>query len=157
MDTNNKTPEYNDTKDIIVDIFENKQKRNIFKDNTENKPVDEINKKWDMNDKIIDLFAETIKKDIFLKKVYAIILIIILALMLGALVTIFILKGLNILNYSDTTFNIFITAGIAEVFVLVKIIVEYLFKDNLSNALTIILKNNNPTKNDGIKNNKNKK
>ena len=157
MDTNNKTPEYNDTKDIIVDIFENKQKRNIFKDNTENKPVDEINKKWDMNDKIIDLFAETIKKDISLKKVYAIILIIILALMLGALVTIFILKGLNILNYSDTTFNIFITAGIAEVFVLVKIIVEYLFKDNLSNALTIILKNNNPTKNDGIKNNKNKK
>lgn len=50
------------------------------------------------------------------------------------------------MHYSDTTFNIFITGGIAEIFVLVRIIVKYLFKDNLTNALNIILENNNPAK-----------
>ena len=59
------------------------------------------------------------------------------------------------LIYSDSTFNIFITGGIAEVFVLVRVIVKYLFKDNLTNALNIILENNNQVKYHK-KNNKNK-
>ena len=96
-----------------------------------------------MNNKIVDLFTENISKDQELKSTYAVILIGILAVQLIALLIIFILKGCNVLNYSDSTFNIFISGGIAEVFVLVRVIVKYLFKDNLTNSLNIILKNNN--------------
>ncbi len=105
--------------------------------------LSEFDNKWNMNNKILDLFADNIKKDQDLKEKYAIILIVILVIQLVALIVIFILKGCNVLNYSDATFNIFIAGGIAEVFVLVKIIVEYLFKDSLTNALNIILENNN--------------
>ena len=92
------------------------------------------------------------------KKKYAIILIVILAIQLLALITIFVLKGYGILIYSDSTFNLFITGGIAEVFVLVRVIVKYLFKDNLTNALNIILENNNKVKdNEKYKNNKSQK
>lgn len=96
-----------------------------------------------MNDKIINLFAENITKDQALRKNYAMALIIILIIMLLALLIVFILRGCNVLQYSDTTFNIFITGGIAEVFFLVRVIVKYLFKDNLTNALNIILETNN--------------
>ena len=81
-----------------------------------------------------------------LKEKYAIILIGILTVQLITLIVIFILKGCGVLDYSDTTFNIFITGGIAEVFVLVKMIVQYLFTDNLTEALKIILRNNNQVK-----------
>jgi len=96
-----------------------------------------------MNDKIVQLFVDNIGQDQKWRSRYAIILLVILALELIALTTIFILKGVNILNYSDTTFNIFISGGIAEVFILVKVIVEYLFKDNLTEALKIIITMNN--------------
>ncbi len=49
-------------------------------------------KKWDMNDKILELFANNIEKRPKLKEKYAIILIIILAIQLVALIVIFILK-----------------------------------------------------------------
>lgn len=136
------------TKEDLLKIFNSKNK--VSKVNTNNsqnvKPINEINKKWAMNDKIIDIFVKNIDEDQELRKRYATILIVILAIELVALILIFVLKGLDILHYSDTTFNIFITGGIAEVFVLVRIIVKYLFKDNLTNALNIILENNNPSK-----------
>jgi hypothetical protein len=136
------------TKEDLLRIFNSKNK--VSKVNTNNsqdvKPINEINKKWAMNDKIIDIFVKNIDEDQELRKKYATILIMILAIELVALILIFVLKGLDILHYSDTTFNIFITGGIAEVFILVRIIVKYLFKDNLTNALNIILENNNPSK-----------
>lgn len=136
------------TKEDLLKIFNSKNK--VSKVNTNNsqdvKPINEINKKWAMNDKIIDIFVKNIDEDQELRKRYATILIAILAIELVALILIFVLKGLDILHYSDTTFNIFITGGIAEVFILVRIIVKYLFKDNLTNALNIILENNNPSK-----------
>lgn len=136
------------TKENIKKIFDSKDKVSKLNENTnENvRPINEINKNWDMNDKIVDLFTDNIYKDQKLRQKYAVILIIILSLELIALIVIFILRGLNILNYSDSTFNLFITGGIAEVFVLVRVIVKYLFKDNLTNALNIILENNNPIK-----------
>jgi hypothetical protein len=154
----NKTnPAIDKTKEDLLRIFNSKNK--VSKVNTNNiqdvKPINEINKKWAMNDKIINIFVKNIDEDQELRKKYATILIMILAIELIALITIFVLKGLNILNYSDTTFNIFITGGIAEVFVLVRIIVKYLFKDNLTNALNIILENNNPSRS-YVGNNKNK-
>ena len=136
------------TKEDLLRIFNSKNK--VSKVNTNNsqdvKPINEINKKWAMNDKILDIFVKKIDEDQELRKKYATILIMILAIELVALILIFVLKGLDILHYSDTTFNIFITGGIAEVFILVRIIVKYLFKDNLTNALNIILENNNPSK-----------
>lgn len=56
---------------------------------------------------------------------------------------IFILKGFSILNFADTTFNLFITATIAEVFTLVTIIVRYLFTDNLTELLKKLLSDEN--------------
>lgn len=137
-----------ETKENIKKLFDSKDKVTKINENNNEKiiPINEINKKWDMNDRIIDLFIKNIGTDQELRKTYAVILMIILSIELVALIVIFILKGRSILNYSDTTFNIFITGGIAEVFILVKVIVEYLFKDNLTNALNIILENNNPTK-----------
>jgi len=147
-----------DTKENIRKMFDSKDrvsKVNEYK-SEQIKPINEINKKWDMNDRIVDLFTKNISKDQALREKYAIILIIILSLELIALIVIFILKGANVLNYSNSTFNLFITGGLAEVFVLVRLIVQYLFKDNLTNALNIILENNNPIKRYTNNYNKNK-
>lgn len=135
-------------KENIKKIFDSKDKVSELNENPNEKirPINEINKKWDMNDKIVDLFTDNIYKDQKLRQKYAVILIRILSFELVALIFIFIFKGLGFLNYSDSTFNLFITGGIAEVFVLVRVIVKYLFKDNLTNALNIILENNNPIK-----------
>lgn len=136
------------TKENLLKMFNTKDNVSKVNENGKEyvKPINEINKKWAMNDKIIDTFVKNINEDQNMRKNYARILIVILAIELAALIIIFILKGINILNYSDTTFNIFITAGIAEVFILIKMIVKYLFKDNLTDALNIILENNNPAK-----------
>lgn len=113
----------------------------------ESRYVNQISKKWSMNDKIVRLFEANIEKDQKLRNIYGIILIVMLFIELVALTVIFILVGANILEYSEATLNLFITGGIAEVFVLVKLIVKYLFKDNLTNSLNIILENNNTIKN----------
>ncbi len=166
MSNNKKDPvkgtedNYDITKQLIIKMFDSKNKVTKVKEQENTKPVDEVSKKWNMNDRIIELFAENMSKDQKLKERYAIILIIILAIQLVALIAIFIFKGCDILHYSDSTFNIFISGGIAEVFVLVRVIVKYLFKDNLTNSLNIILENNNKIKylnNRNNRNNKNKK
>ncbi len=143
--------------DIILNMFKDKNEITNISDGEDTKPIDEVSKKWDMNDRILELFSDTIERDQDLKEKYAIILIVILCIQLIALITVFILKGCGLLTYSDTTFNIFISGGIAEVFILVRVIVKYLFKDNLTNALNTILENNNKirqTKNNRYKNNK---
>ena len=81
-----------------------------------------------------------------MRQVYAKILVGILIVDLIVLNIIFILVGCGVLEYSNFAFNLFITGGIAEIFVLVKIIVEYLFKDNLTDTLKIILTNSNQRK-----------
>lgn len=153
--SNNKSPAQNQ-KERLIAIFNSLKETDRLTKSVETKPqtIDEVTKKWDMNDKVVELFADNIKKDTELKGKYAIILIIILIFQLVVLNVIFILKGINLLSYSDNTFNIFITGGIAEIFLLVKTIVKYLFKDNITNSLNIILKNNNRwDKQSNIKNN----
>ena len=127
-------------------LFKDKKELQDTKDETTDIHIDEIAKKWSMNDKIVDLFANNMEKDQRLRETYAVILIKLLAVMLVTLIAIFVLAGCGLLNYSETSFNIFITGGIAEVFILVRVIVNYLFKDNLTKALTIILENNNQLK-----------
>lgn len=144
-----------DTKKLVELMFSNLDSKDKVKSELDHvsQPIDEVNKKWATNDRITKLYCQRIEDDSKLKKKYANILIGILLVQLLMLNTIFILKGCGKLEYSDTTFNIFITGGLAEVFVLVKIIVSYLFNDNLSEHLNIILKSNNRS---SIKTNRNK-
>lgn len=145
-----------ETKKLLLNMLDKKKNIKNIEEQEDAKAIDENRKKWNTNDKVLELFAIKIKKDTELKGKYAIILIGILIFQLIILNILFILKGREILIFSDTTFNIFISGGIAEIFVLVKIIVEYLFKDDLAELLKIILKANNykfPDSND----NKNKK
>lgn len=152
---NNPASEESILKSEVLNKFTSSKKEIKTKSNNIKKSsIDEVEQKWIMNDKIINLFVNNIKNDQILRNKYAVILIIMLGIMLLALITIFILVGFGILNYSDTTFNIFITGGIAEVFILVRVIVKYLFKDNLTNALNIILKHGNQTKNNNKYQNK---
>lgn len=95
--------------------------------------------KWQVYKDIANIFTERSKNDNDLKEKYSKKLIIILVFQLIFMNIIFILGGIGILNYSDTTFNIFVTATIAEVFSLVTIIVKYLFTDNLTKLLSNIL------------------
>ncbi len=117
----------------------------------------DIDNVWNINNRIVKLYEDNIEKDREMRQIYAKILVGILIGDLIALIVIFILVGCNVLKYSDFAFNLFITGGIAEVFVLVKIIIEYLFKDNLTGVLNIILTNNNKFKSNNFnrKNNKN--
>lgn len=136
----------NNVENYINDIFKklnNNQKITTLEKSNKSKTIDEVTKKWNMNDKIVELFKEKIEGDNNLKGRYAKILIWILVVQLFILNIFFFLKGIGILNYTDSTFNIFITGGIAEIFVLVKMIVKYLFNDNLSDSLNIILEKNN--------------
>ncbi len=115
--------------------------------------LDDYKNKWSMNNRVIDLYLENIKQDQKLRSEYAEKLIKILAFELFVLVLIFIGKGAGFLNYSDSSLNIFITGVIAEVFILVRVIVKYLFKDNLTEAFKIIITKNNK---DNYKKNNNK-
>lgn len=99
--------------------------------------------KWQVYKDLVNVFKERTKNDNELKKKYSKILIEILILQLIAMNLIFILKGFSILNFADTTFNLFITATIAEVFTLVTIIVRYLFTDNLTELLKKLLSDEN--------------
>lgn len=95
--------------------------------------------KWQVYKEIANIFTERSKNDNELKKKYSKILVAILLTQLLIMNIIFILHGANVLVFSDTTFNIFVTATIAEVFTLVTIIVKYLFTDNLTMLLSNIL------------------
>lgn len=139
------------SKEIVNNILDSDNKQ-IYKDNiSECKSVDEISNKWNMNNKIMDLFETNIKSDVKLKSKYAIILIIILIIQIILLNIWFCLSGLNIIMISESSFNLYIAGGMAEVFVLVGVIVKYLFKDNLKDSLNIILEGNKDIKMRNIK------
>lgn len=137
-----------DLEEDVLSKFSSDPKEIKTKGNANETPIDEVQQKWIMNSKIIDLFVNNIKNDKNLRNIYAGILLGMLGFMIAALIVIFVLVGCEVLKYSNTTFNIFITGVMAEIFILVRVIVKYLFKDNLTNALLTILKNNNHSSND---------
>lgn len=149
----NNTPAKTDFTEEVLSKF---AKPKAIEEKTESVYVNEFTKKWYTNDAITNLFRDKIKKDTDLKGKYAIILIVILIFQLVILNILFILKGRGVLVFSDTTFNIFITGGIAEIFILVKTIVKYLFSDDLTELLKIILKANNYKFKDNKENDSNK-
>lgn len=150
-----KNPAKGTEEKIQDEILKRISKKKEIKTPRNNQYSSNIDNIWKINDRIVKLYEDNIVKDREMRQSYAKILFIMLGIELLTLITIFILVGLDILNYSDFAFNLFITGGIAEIFVLIKIIVTYLFKDNLTQALNIILTNNNKFKNKyNIKNNK---
>ena len=111
------------------------------KEEVESKDINTLiaDRKWKVYEKIVDSFNERTDKDNVIKDKYSKWLFIILVIQLISLDLVFFLKGIKILDLSDNTLNIFITASIAEVFALVTIIVRYLFTDKLTNLLGKIL------------------
>lgn len=123
-------------------------KESIEKQRTDIK-LDEyvVRNKWQVYKDLVFIFKDRSSNDNDLKKKYSKILIQILINQLIVMNIIFTLKGLNVLNFGDATFNIFITATIAEVFTLVTTIVKYLFTDKLTDLISRLLAEN---KNDSI-------
>ena len=134
-----------DTKEEMINIFSKLRNSTKITSSSQDKPksVDEKTRKWDMNERIVKLFEDSIDDEMGIKSKYAIILIVILAIQLIVLNVIFILVGAGVLTYSDFTFNLFISGGLAEIFVLIRVIVKHLFNNNLAEALKIILDRNN--------------
>lgn len=157
--SNRNRPAKNSTNEvqIITKILNDKKSLKKVDSNEKNSDLNEASKKWGMNDKITELFSTKIQNDTELKSKYAKYLIIILIIQLATLNVIFLMKGFNWIKFSDSTFNLYITGGIAEIFLLVRIIVKYLFNDNLTDLLKIILRANNFSNNkDFNRNNQNK-
>ena len=133
----------------IENLFKNLKEKDKLTSSVATKPqnVDEVANKWVLNNKIMELFADKIKDDGELKGKYALALIIILIIQLLLLNIWFVLKGAGVLTLSDSTFNIFITGGLAEIFVLIRLIVKYLFNDNLTELLKLVIRMSNLEKN----------
>lgn len=121
----------NDIKEVDEDVEKNIHETDLATFVAKNK--------WQVYQNIANIFTKRSENDNKLKEKYSIILIVILVIQLLFMNTTLVLKGLNILQFSDTVFNIFITGTILEVFSLITIIVKYLFTDNLTKLLSNIL------------------
>lgn len=121
----------NDLKEVDEDIEKNINETDLATFVAKNK--------WQVYQNIANIFTKRSENDNKLKEKYSIILIVILVIQLLFMNTTLVLKGLNILQFSDNVFNIFITGTILEVFSLITIIVKYLFTDNLTKLLSNIL------------------
>lgn len=131
-------------KDELQDIFKRTENKtdNAYNEDESVKPLDEVATRLEMDHEAINTFIDNIESDTKLKRSYAYWLLGLLFIQLIAVNAIFILRGLKILNYSDVSFNIFISGALVEVIALVAIVVKYLFKDNITEALNNILEKN---------------
>lgn len=133
-------------RDILDDIFSSVKKEDKAKPEEKAENVDERIERFKLDSEVIHTFTDGIKGDRKLKKGYAITLIVIFIIQLLVFNVIFVLCGREILTYNTTTLNIYITGGIIEVVALIKIIVSYLFKDNMTESLKSILEKNKTDK-----------
>lgn len=93
---------------------------------------DECKSTKDIELSLCNQYISGIKSDNKLKVKYATILIIILCAQLIIINGIFIFVGLGILNYTQFTINLYVSACVLEVTALVTIIVKYLFSSKNS-------------------------
>lgn len=105
-----------------------------YKSGNDSFSLDEVEEYLKAKSQVREAFSNNAKTDRTLKIIYGSCLLGILLLQLIAVNVIFILGGLEILKYSSTTFNVFITGSLIEVAVIVRIVVKYLFTDNISKA-----------------------
>ena len=80
-----------ETKRVLLNMLDNKKDIKNIEDQENAKAIDENTKKWNTNDKVLELFAVKINKDTELKGKYAIILISILIIQLIVLNILFVL------------------------------------------------------------------
>ena len=83
----------NTTKELLLNMLDNKKDIKNIEEQENAKAIDENTKKWNTNDRILELFADKIEKDTELKGKYAVILICILIFQLVILNILFWLKG----------------------------------------------------------------
>jgi len=121
-------------------------KKPISKEEKLSESFDEAARRVELDSQAIDTFCNVIEEDTHLKKTYAKVLIFMLAMELLVINGIFIFIGIGWLNYTEVVLNIFIGATLLEILGLVTIIVNYLFKDNITKALNNILVNNKSNK-----------
>ncbi len=133
----NDKSEEEDLKNIPEDLMKESQKD----DKNKSIGVDEyVTKgKMDIYKQIFELYCKNSQGEIPLKKMFAKLLLILIIIQAVILDVIFILRGANVLKFEDTTFNIFISAGVAELFALITIIIKNLFSDNLVKLLNKII------------------
>lgn len=113
-------------------------------------PFDEIQEELKTHKEVRNAFITNARTDTILKRVYGGVLLAMLTIQLIAINVIFILGGCEVLKYSDSTFDIFITGALIEVAIIVKIVVKYLFADNISDVFK-----NSMNHNHSLPNNKN--
>ncbi len=119
-----------------------REDQRVKKDKVFSEPFDETARRTEMDSQVINAFCEVIQKDTKLKITYGAILIVLLGFQLLALNVVFVLYGLNILEYSENVFQLFLVGTLGEIIALVTVIVKYLFKDNITKALDNILEKN---------------
>lgn len=117
----------------------NSQLKIIFSNN--NKKFKEKIEPSSLEDIINNIYNKNANTDRKTKSIYAYVLLGMLCFQTIATTAIFVCKGLNILKYSDSTFNIYISGTMIQIVLLVEIIVKYLFTDNLSAIIKNMLDN----------------
>lgn len=89
---------------------------------------------------VAEAFTNNTKTDRGLKKFYGIVLLFLLTVQLITVNVIFVLGGLKVLKYPSTTFDIFIMGSLIEVAIIVRIVVKYLFTDNISKTFNNMMR-----------------
>lgn len=98
------------------------------------KPYKVIKDAMRMTNDTAEEFLKHSKMDRWLKIGYGIVLIIMLVGQIIYLNIIFFQVGTGYLEFPESTFNIFITATLIEVIAVIKLVVQYLFHDNIGDT-----------------------
>ena len=108
--------------------------------------MNEAKERLVLDSEVIHTFTKGIESDQKIKRIYAFILLGVFIAQVVAFNVFFILVGMNILNFDNSTLNIYIVGAFLEIIFLIKIIVSYLFKDNITIPLSNVLEKNKPNK-----------
>ena len=148
-DTNELIKKINDEKSIkkLTDIFDSLKNGEKLKDEkVKTESLDEAKERLVLDSEVIHTFTKGIESDQKIKRIYAFILLGVFIAQVVAFNVFFILVGMNILNFDNSTLNIYIVGAFLEIIFLIKIIVSYLFKDNITIPLSNVLEKNKPNK-----------
>lgn len=127
-------------KNRIKFLFEDVDEEDAIKDDATSMDYEKIKNNFELQNKVVNSFCDNISSDIKIKKRYSLCLIIVLAIQFFILDYIFLEVGLKKLEFTDFTLNLFISVGFLELVGLITIIVKYLFNDNITESLRIIMR-----------------
>ena len=153
------TDDYDDTNELAIkvidenytkeltDIFDSLKKDEAVKDEkVKRESLNEAKERLLLDSEVIHAFTNNMKEDQKLKKIYASILLVIFIIQIIAFNAFLVFIGLGTLNYDNSTLNNYIIGAILEIIFLIKIIVSYLFKDNITIPLSNVLEKNKTNK-----------